>query len=143
MITKTITTQIQIQAPANRIWQILTDTASFPLWNPFIKELQGELNVGNKIKVRIQSSPNSEMTFSPKVTMMEANKYLQWLGKLGISGLFDGRHHFEIVEHADGTSTFIHKETFRGLIVPFFNTKNTRLGFEAMNKALKKKAERQ
>jgi hypothetical protein len=34
------------------------------------------------------------MTFTPKVTHVEPDRRLAWLGRLGIPGVFDGAHSF-------------------------------------------------
>jgi uncharacterized protein YndB with AHSA1/START domain len=39
-------TEIEINGPAERVWAVLTDFASYPEWNPFIRQVSGELNIG-------------------------------------------------------------------------------------------------
>lgn len=34
------------------------------------------------------------MTFKPKILIVEPNKEFRWKGKLGINGIFDGKHYF-------------------------------------------------
>ncbi len=43
---KELLTEISITAPPDRIWHLLTDFASFPQWNPFIRRASGELSEG-------------------------------------------------------------------------------------------------
>ena len=49
---KVIHTEIEINAPASRVWEILTDFGSFPQWNPFIRQVSGEpkdrCSIGNE-----------------------------------------------------------------------------------------------
>jgi len=42
-----IATEILIQAPPTRVWQVLTDFGAYPQWNPFIVSLQGEAEWAN------------------------------------------------------------------------------------------------
>ena len=59
-------------------------------------------------------------------------------------GLFDGEHGFRVVPEDVGRCRFEQFETFRGLLVAPILWKveaTTRAGFEAMNRALKAKAE--
>jgi len=84
------------------------------------------------------------MTFKPKLLVVQPQKELRWLGHLFIPGLFDGEHIFELYENTDGSTTFVQREKFTGMLVSLFqkmlNT-NTVAGFEAMNKKLKELAE--
>jgi hypothetical protein len=89
---KEIRTDIEIDAPAQRVWHILTGFASFPQWNSFIPQATGEARVGARLEVRIQSPGSRGMTFRPTVLRAEPNRELRWLGRLWMPGLFDGEH---------------------------------------------------
>lgn len=136
-----INTQIHIAASPAQVWDILTDFEKYSLWNPFILSITGKPTVGNQIKVRF-----AEMTFKPTVLEFDKNKSFKWIGHLLVNGLFDGAHHFELQPQSDGTTLLIQKENFEGLLVPLFKKKlqtNTLKNFEAMNEALKLRAEAQ
>ena len=142
---KEIQTEIEIAAPAEKIWGVLTDFASFPQWNPFTKTAQGEPKPGNRLLVRIQPPGGMEMTFKPTVLKAEPNRELRWLGHLLFPGLFDGEHYFLIEDHEEGGARFIQGERYTGVLVPLMDLmglfgKTTR-GFEEMNQALKARAE--
>jgi hypothetical protein len=84
------------------------------------------------------------MTFRPKVLNAEANRELRWLGHLLVRGLFDGEHSFTLVPLGETRVRFVQREVFRGLLVPLFSgglNRDTRRGFEEMNRALKERAE--
>lgn len=143
-MAKLLETKIIIQASAESIWNILTDFESYPQWNPFITSLTGEVQVGNKIRVRLEPPNASAMTFTPKILTKIANREFSWQGHLFIKGLFDGRHKFEIIDNGNQTCTFIHSEQFNGLLIPLLSSmldKNTKDGFIAMNIKLKERAE--
>lgn len=135
-----IKTEILIQATPEKVWSKLTNFSKYPNWNPFIKSITGEVAVGKKITAQIQPPGAKEMTFKPTILTFETNKTLTWLGHLWIAGLFDGEHHFQLLDNGDGTTTFLHSEKFKGILVPLFKkqlSNNTRKGFEAMNEKLK------
>jgi hypothetical protein len=141
---KELRTEIEIQAPAERVWQLLTDFASFPQWNPFIRRASGEAKTGVRLEVRIQPSGARGMTFRPTVLKAEPNRELRWLGRLLIPGLFDGEHIFTIEPLGANRVRFVQQEIFTGLLVPLFARgldADTRRGFEEMNQALKVRAE--
>jgi hypothetical protein len=141
---KELRTEIEIQATAERVWQLLTDFASFPQWNPFIRRANGEVRAGARLQVHIQPSGASGMTFQPTVLKAEPNRELRWLGRLVIPGLFDGEHIFTIEPVGEGRVRFTQREIYTGLLVPLLARgldTNTRRGFEEMNQALKARAE--
>ncbi|MBU4077830.1 MAG: SRPBCC domain-containing protein [Euryarchaeota archaeon] len=76
---KELRTEIEIQASAERVWQILTDFASFPKWNPFIRRAGGEPRKGARLEVFLQPSGARGMTFRPEVLKAEPNRELRWL----------------------------------------------------------------
>jgi hypothetical protein len=106
-MTKEIKTEILINARPERVWAILTAFDQYPNWNPFIKSITGEGTVGTQLVVRIEPPEATGMTFKPKVLAFEANKEFRWIGHLLFSGLFDGEHKFELIDHGNGTTTFI------------------------------------
>ena len=141
---KELRTEVEIQASDKRVWQLLTDFASFPQWNPFIRQAKGEAKVGARLEVHLQPSGASGMTFKPIVLKVELNQELRWLGRLLIPGLFDGEHIFTIETLQANRIRFTQREAFTGLLVPLFARSldtDTRRGFEEMNQALKSRAE--
>ncbi|HSY77118.1 MAG TPA: SRPBCC domain-containing protein [Bacteroidia bacterium] len=140
-----IRSEIIINATPDRVWKVLTDFGDYPSWNPFLKWLKGNVAIKNRIEVRIEPPGASGMTFKPRVLKFDTNKEFRWLGHLIIPGLFDGEHIFELIDNGDGTTTFVQREIFGGILIPFFKKMleiNTRQGYEQMNKALKERAEK-
>ncbi len=145
-MAKEIKTDILIHATPEKVWAILTNFDDYPNWNPFIKSIQGDVKIGNKIIARIEPPKAKGMTFKPKVLVFDTNKEFRWIGHLLMPGLFDGEHTFQIIDNGNGTSTFIQSEKFKGILVPLFKKmldNNTTNGFHEMNKKIKEKAEHQ
>ena len=139
-----ILTDVEIDAPPARVWAVLTDFEAYDEWNPFAR-IVGRPNVGANLHVRLTPPGGRAMTFRPEVTVVEPNRELRWLGHLYVSGLFDGEHRFVLEPLDDGARTrFVHAETFRGALAGpllWMAGDDTRAGFEAMNDALKRRAE--
>jgi hypothetical protein len=136
--------EIEIAASAERVWRLLTDFASYPEWNPFIRRISGEPTTGERLEVRIEPPGGRGMTFRPTVLNAEDNRELRWLGHLLVPGLFDGEHSLVIQPLGENRVRFVQREAFRGLLVPLFArslNNNTQRGFEEMNRALKGRAE--
>lgn len=138
-----IVTEIEITAPTEEVWNILTDLHSYSEWNPFVVEASGDVEAGARLKVRLRPPGGSAMTIKPTVTEATTHQTFEWLGHLVIPGIFDGRHRFELERTSSGTR-LTQSEEFGGILLPmlrrFLDTK-TKAGFEAMNHALKDRTE--
>jgi hypothetical protein len=140
---RTIHTEIGIMAPAERVWAILIAAEKWAEWNPFAK-VKGRFAVGERVTVTLTPPGKSAMTFKPTVVRVEPGRELRWLGHLGLRGLFDGEHGFRVVPEDAGRCRFEQFEMFTGLLAPpimWMAGDATRRGFEAMNRALKARAE--
>ncbi len=142
---KQLITQIEINAAPEKIWTILTDFANYKNWNPFVKELTGNVKVGETIQVMLQPPGSNAMKFTPVVVSFEKNQGFSWKGKLFIGGLFDGEHIFELKPINEHKTLFVQRENFSGILIPFLGKMidtTTRQGFEAMNTKLKELVEK-
>jgi hypothetical protein len=135
--------EIEIDAPPERVWAVVTDFASYPEWNPFVRRISGELREGARLEVRIEPPRGRATTFKPTVHAVEANRELRWLGRLLVPGIFDGEHSLRIEPLAGGRSRFVQSERFSGLLVGLVKDTlaKTAAGFEQMNAALKARVE--
>jgi hypothetical protein len=138
-----INSEIEIAAAPAIVWDILTDLGEHEDWDPFIVSAFGEVAVGSKLTVGLQLPGRKAQTFRPTVTVVEPGRKFEWLGVLGIKGLFDGRHQFVLEPTAEGTK-FIQREEFTGILSAVLLKMigiATQQGFEVMNQAIKERAE--
>jgi hypothetical protein len=134
----------EIEAPPERVWEILMEFESFGEWNPFIVSIEGDRSVGSKLRVRLRPPGGRTTTFRPTVIANEPARAFGWLGHLGVRGVFDGEHRFELEALPGGRTRFVQSERFGGVLVPLLRRSllgRTRAGFEAMNRALEERAE--
>lgn len=137
-MSQTITTTVTVKAPPRDVWDVLVDLPGHRHWNPFITAAAGTLEVGQRLHLTIQPPGGRPMSFKPTVIEVEPHTRLEWLGRLGLPGIFDGRHSF-VLTPLQGERTLVqHSETFSGALVPFVGSMldRTRAGFVAMNEAL-------
>jgi hypothetical protein len=140
---KTIHVVTEIAAPVETVWTELSTTAAYPQWNPFLTSFRGDLTTGSRLELRIEPPGGRAMTFRPTLTRVEPERRLEWLGRLLLPGLFDGRHSFDLEALPGGRTRLTQAETFSGVLVPLVGKliEQTRAGFEAMNEALRERAE--
>ena len=144
IVMRSIKTEIVIEAPIEKVWDILMDHEAYPSWNPFIKQASGSTEVGENLKVTLQSEGNKPMSFEPLVLVNEKNQEFRWIGKLGIKGIFDGEHYFIVEQVGTDQTKFIQGENFTGILAGLLIAiigKDTIGGFTAMNEAIKNRAE--
>ena len=140
-----IRTEIDITAQPEKVWSILTDASHYPEWNPFITSAEDGFAVGRKIRIHCEPPNGRPMSFHPICLERNENQTLRWRGSLGIRGLFDGEHIFELESVGESKTRFVQREKFSGILVPLVWSSmaaNTRKGFEMMNQKLKERAER-
>ena len=134
----TLQASIQIKATPQQVWAVLTDTAAYPDWNPFIESSRGELRVGATL-TNVMHDATGNTTFTPTVLVVEPGHELRWLGKVGPGGIFDGEHTFTITQVRPGVVLFTQREDFTGVAIPFYEHRlhtDTLPMFKAMNAAL-------
>jgi hypothetical protein len=135
---------IEINAPAERVWDVLSDLSRYEEWNPFMTQAEGELIEGTKLAIRIEPPGGREMQFKPTVLEVEPRRRVRWLGRFILPGIFDGEHTLAIEPVGEATARFSQRERFSGILTAFSGKlfDRTQTGFEAMNEALKRRCER-
>lgn len=136
---KHLVTEIQIAAPPEKVWAVLTALPDWGAWNPFVVRVEGELVVGTTLTNTLAMPGRKAMVTKPKVLKADGTE-LRWKGRLLIPGLFDGEHYFQLRAHAGGTA-FVHGEIFSGLLIGMLNFDEVRACFESLNRGLKVRAE--
>lgn len=139
-----ISTEIDIRASAARVWAILTDLPAYGQWNPLIREASGEIAGGGRLELFISTPGLASRKVGVEVLRVDKDKELRWLGRLALPHLLDGDHSF-LIQTLDAEHVkVVQQERFSGLLVPFvapWLMPNMTAGFEAMNRALKQRAE--
>jgi hypothetical protein len=138
-----IRTSVDIDATPEAVWSVLANFDAYSEWNPFIRSISGTLAKGEQLDVSIGASGKKPMSFTPVVTAVIPGEEFAWLGHLGMKGIFDGHHHFQL--SVSGTGTRLdHFEEFSGVLSPIILAsigRTTTRGFEEMNQALKDRIE--
>jgi len=137
-------TQIEIDATAERVWNVLTDLDYFPQWNPMIRWAKGKVCSGERLTVRFEPKGTRGYTFTPKLLIVEPNRQLRWLGYPRIPAFMDTEHYWLIEQITGEKSRLLHGAIIYGLLTPVSRIifENTSRGpFEQMNHAHKKRAE--
>ena len=139
-----VQTQIEIDAPASVVWDILIDLDSYSRWNPFIIEASGRIAPNAILEVSPQLAGKQQATFRPVVTSYVEGRSFAWTGAIVHRWFSTGVHSFDIRSVSESRVVVEHDEVFLGIGAPLVSLiarKLTERGFIAMNEALKKEAE--
>ncbi len=140
---RSIVTVVDINAPGDRVWQVLTDLDGYRSWNPFLTSASGTVAPGSTITIAAKVG-NRTITFHPRISAVEPRKKLAWVGRLLSSEFFEGEHEFEVIELDQSHTRVIQSEHFKGMLVAaLWGRFSPALlqGFRAMNDALKRRCE--
>jgi hypothetical protein len=104
-----------IRAPAETIWEIITDAPAYSGWDSGVERIEGRIAPGEKIKVFSELNPGRG--FPIKVTEFEPARRMTWTGGMPL-GLFKGVRTFTLTPGPDSTTRFEMRETFSGPLLP-------------------------
>jgi len=136
--------EVEIAAPAERIFAILGDLAAYPEWNPFTPRVESTLRPGDPIHLHVRlRGPR----LSHRVEVVSANeppRRLCWRMQLGASWLLAAERCQELTPLGGGRTHYRNEEVFRGCLAPLVSWlfgSTLRRGFEEVALALRKRAE--
>ena len=130
---------IHINAAPDKIWGVLLETAAYPEWDLSYEKIEGECQVGNKLKVFSKLSPGR--AFPVKVAELTTNERMVWTGGMPL-GLFKGVRRFTLTPDGEGVQFRLH-EIFTGPMVKLIGGALPDLteNFEGFVAGLKKRVE--
>ena len=139
--SKTIESQVTIEASRETVWQILTDFEAYSRWNPLMTAAEGDARLGEEIQVDLRPPDSDTQTVSPQITVLRPKRKLGWMSRELLPGVAD-REYEVILEPLDGgrVRVVMHKR-FEGILIPFTSTAQEQVGLDLMAEALKERAE--
>ncbi len=133
LFSRETSVSIEIQAPAQTVWSLLTTASNYPRWNSTIVSLEGDIALGQTLQLKSKLDP--KRTFKLRVKEFEAPKRLAWGDAMGLR--------VYTLSEANARTTFSMTEKIGGPIFPLFAKMIPPFdeSFEAFAQDLKKAAE--
>ena len=133
---------IEIDAPADRVWDALASFDDYPAWNPFMRRVSGSARVGERLRITLAPPHGRRIVVAPRVVCAAPGRELGWAGRLPF-GLFSGEHTYLIDAAAPRGVRVTHRGAYSGLLVRLLGhvIDRTSVGFELMHRALKQHVE--
>jgi hypothetical protein len=135
--------RIGIQAPPEVIWGIVHDIGRWHEWNPTYTKAQGQVRIGETLSMTLELPGQPPQEIRPKVLDWVPNEQLHWqLSFMG--GLIKTLRYIEISPLSEAGCIVDNGELFGGFMGKSLGRRvgrSVRQGFQAMNEALKTRAE--
>ena len=145
-MSRVIDTYIDINAPPDRVWEVLVDFPGWKEWNPFIPSITGKLEVGASLCSTVSPPGMKSMEFkgfrSSKVFAVRPGQEIIYGGGF-LLFVYRGDHEISLNPLPGGGTRFRQIERWRGPMVLFMGRmfKPTEQGYHQMNQALKRRVE--
>jgi len=135
--------RIGVQAPAEVIWEILSDIDHWPSWNPTYPEARGTLRIGAPLQFVVALPGLARRELHVNVIDWVPETQILW-GERAPLGLVSTVRYIEIESLTKASCILSNGEQVDGMLADFYLHKRRRpmrLGFAAMSEALKEKSE--
>jgi hypothetical protein len=141
-----VSDSIEILAPIDHVWNILTDVDKYPEWNSFTPRVSTSLKVGEEFTLDCQMTPTNLMKNVPEV-MLEfdpQNYILSWGSSRTKRKGVTGDRKQELIQNSPSITVYRVREQFTGplasLVIVFY-ARSLQKGFANAAQELKKRAE--
>jgi hypothetical protein len=135
---------LEIAAPETVVWEVITDLASYPAWNPFVVACRSTLAVGDPISMRVRVLPFWAQPQREWITTHDPGRRLCYgLRGMPFGFLVSCRCH-EVRSLGPQNTLYESRFELGGLLAPvvrcLLGRRLTR-GFQAMSEAIRQRAE--
>lgn len=135
---------VEIEAPSELVWEVITDLASYGEWNPFVVECRSTLEVGASIEMRVQlfkafAQPQRETIFEH----VAGERLCYGLPSMPLGSLASRRRH-EVEPISDGRTHYHSHFQLDGWLASVTRAilgRKLERGFASMTQAIKDRAE--
>jgi len=117
---KEIAVSVEIQAPAARVWQVLTEFASYPQWLPSVHRASGPVETGGCLEISAGTSEAPPRTARMRLSKVERERELCWTNTSGFI-FFKSERRFKIEPLSQDRVRLVQAEVFGSPIAAFLD----------------------
>lgn len=135
---------VEIEAPIERVWEILVDVDRYGEWNPFTNRVETDFEIGSPVDLYVALGP-FKLKQPERIEAVEPPHLLVWSTKVGHRVLVSARREQRLEALGETRCRYLTTDAFNGLLTPLVILLFGRLvrrGFNDMAWSLKKFAER-
>ncbi len=143
----TIRASADIDAPIERVHEIMMDFPRYAEWNPFVRGITGEPRVGAVLTLDVQFHGGGRNRTKEIVEVAtspgdRAELTYRFGGLLPRLGLVRATRRQVLTRAGEGRTRYETEESFTGLLTAFLPRAGIQRGFDDVARALKERAER-
>ena len=134
---------IDIEAPAERVWEILMDVEKYGDWNPFTPRVDTSFEIGSPVDLYVNMGP-VKIKQPELIQAVDPPRLLAWGMTMGAHFLLFTRREQRLVTTGSASCRYETGDAFSGLLTPLIMLLCGRLirrGFNDVARALKAHAE--
>jgi uncharacterized protein YndB with AHSA1/START domain len=139
-----VSVAVEINAPAQFVWDVLVDFKNYNAWNPFNPRVEADLKIGGAITMEVvMADPNAANTMTEYFSLIAPPRQLSWelvTSKDGDKVVHD--HYIEVIDAQ--RCRYHHSDTFfgptaKGTVAQY--GEGIKMAFDSVAQALKVRAE--
>jgi len=131
---KTFHVEIEIAAPPEAVWDVLTDTEHYQEWNPTQVEIRGAHALGSKLVAVFDAPEVTPFEVELTVSEMDAPYLLRQRG--GVPGIITFDHRWTVTPTEHG-SLVVQHEVDRGIYLLFWDSSWIEPAYKRASEALR------
>lgn len=135
--------ELEIEAPADVTWKVLTDLGAYGQWNPFVPECRSTLRPGDRIEMRVKLGRRTSRQIEEMLTFEPGHCFSYRMRPLPFGALSSLRMQ-RIEPLDDGRCRYRSHFELHGWLMPMVRRMLGRqldVGFSGMTQGLKRRAE--
>ena len=135
---------VEINAPREQVWDILTDLKQYPQWNPFTYRVETTLAIGDAVDLYVRFRKRGEVLQQEQVRIVQKPERLAWGMKMLAPSILRAQRDQVLTALDDQRCTYQTWDAFSGLLTPLVMVlfkADIEDGVNAMADALKVRAE--
>lgn len=132
-----------VQAPAEIVWEVISDFTSWSDWNPIHPRIEGELRIGTPLTVEVVLGEGQASTIQSVVQDWVPFEQLHWRTRR-LRGFVTAIRYLEIENMGPANATFSNGELFMGPLVRWVSRderRRLRAAYTRMGEAVRDRAE--
>ena len=132
-----------VQAPAEIVWEVISDFATWKDWNPVHPRMEGEMRIGTPLRIDLVAGDGPATPIEAVVQDWVPFEQLHWRTKR-LRGFVTAIRYLEIENMGPQNSTFSNGELFMGPLVRWVSRderRRLRAAYTRMGEAVRDRAE--